>query len=146
MTPSRFDDYLAGNVSSLTKLEKEGLETFINTGCITCHIGNVLGGNMFQKFGLYGNYWDYTNSKPIDNGRFDVTQKESDKYVFKVPSLRNIDKTQPYFHDGSVSDLNEAVVIMAKTELDKDLSEDETTKIIAFLGTLTGEVPANLKK
>ena len=85
-------------------------------------------------------------SKPIDNGRFDVTQKESDKYVFKVPSLRNIDKTQPYFHDGSVSDLNEAVVIMAKTELDKDLSEDETTKIIAFLGTLTGEVPANLKE
>ena len=146
MTPSRFDDYLAGNTSALTEIEKEGLESFINTGCITCHIGNVLGGNMFQKFGLYGDYWDYTNSKPIDNGRFDVTQNESDKYIFKVPSLRNIDKTQPYFHDGSVEDLNESVVIMAKLELDKDLSEEETGKIVAFMGTLTGEVPARLKE
>lgn len=146
MTPSRFDDYLAGNTSALTEIEKEGLESFINTSCITCHIGNVLGGNMFQKFGLYGDYWDYTNSKPIDNGRFDVTQNESDKYIFKVPSLRNIDKTQPYFHDGSVEDLNESVVIMAKLELDKDLSEEETGKIVAFMGTLTGEVPARLKE
>ena len=146
ITPSRFDDYMAGNSSALTENEKEGLESFINTGCITCHIGNVLGGNMFQKFGLYGNYWDYTKSEPIDNGRFDVTKKESDKYVFKVPSLRNIDKTQPYFHDGSISDLNEAVVIMAKAELDKDLSEEEAGKIVAFMGTLTGEVPARLKE
>ncbi len=146
MTPSSFDDYLAGNSSALTENEKAGLESFINTGCITCHIGNVLGGNMFQKFGLYGNYWDYTKSNPIDNGRFDVTKKESDKYIFKVPSLRNIEKTQPYFHDGSINDLNEAVVIMAKTELDKDLSEEEAGKIVAFLGTLTGEVPARLKE
>ena len=101
---------------------------------------------MFQKFGLYGNYWDHTKSEVIDNGRFDVTQNESDKYLFKVPSLRNVEKTYPYFHDGSISDLKEAVVIMAKVELNKDLSDEETDKIVDFLGTLTGEVPAHLKE
>ena len=146
ITPTKFDDYLGGNVSALTENEKEGLESFINTACITCHLGNVLGGNMFQKFGLYGNYWDYTKSKVIDNGRFDVTQKESDKYIFKTPSLRNIDKTYPYFHDGSINDLKESVVIMAKLELDKDLSDEEADKIVDFLSTLTGEVPAHLKE
>lgn len=146
ITPSRFDDYLAGNTSALTENEKEGLDAFINTACITCHIGNVLGGNMFQKFGLYGNYWDHTKSEVIDNGRFDVTQNESDKYLFKVPSLRNVEKTYPYFHDGSITDLKEAVVIMAKVELNKDLSDEETDKIVDFLGTLTGEVPAHLKE
>jgi cytochrome c peroxidase len=146
MTPSKFDDYLAGNASALNEKEKAGLESFINTGCITCHIGNVLGGNMFQKFGLYGDYWEHTKSKVIDNGRFDVTQKESDKYIFKVPTLRNVDKTWPYFHDGSVKDLKEAVVIMAKLELDKNLTDTEADKIVEFLGTLTGEVPANMKE
>ena len=146
MTPSKFDDYLAGNSSALTEKEKAGLESFMNTGCITCHIGNVLGGNMFQKFGLYGDYWDYTKSKVIDKGRFDVTKKESDKYMFKVPSLRNVEKTWPYFHDGSVKDLKEAVGIMAKLELDKSLTDQEVDDIVDFLGTLTGEVPANMKE
>ncbi len=146
MTPSKFDDYLAGNSSALNEQEKAGLETFINTGCITCHIGNVLGGNMFQKLGLYGDYWELTKSKVIDNGRFDVTKKESDKYLFKVPSLRNVAKTWPYFHDGSVKDLKEAVVIMAKLELDKSLTDAEAGQIVNFLETLTGEVPANMKE
>ena len=101
---------------------------------------------MFQKFGLYGNYWEYTYSEVVDNGRFDVTQNESDKYTFKVPSLRNVEKTYPYFHDGSINDLNEAVVIMAKVELDKDFTEEDASKIVDFLGTLTGEIPADLKK
>ncbi|MEA1898939.1 MAG: cytochrome-c peroxidase [Bacteroidota bacterium] len=146
ITPARFDDYLSGNVSALTEVEIEGLQTFINTGCTTCHLGNALGGNMFHKFGLFGNYWDHTKSKAIDNGRFDVTQKESDKYVFKVPSLRNIDKTYPYFHDGSIDDLKESVLIMAKLELNKDLSDEEAEEIVSFLATLTGEVPAHLKE
>ena len=146
VTPSKFDDYLAGDASALSENEKEGLDLFINSGCITCHIGNVLGGNMFQKFGLYGNYWEYTYSEVVDNGRFDVTQNESDKYTFKVPSLRNVEKTYPYFHDGSINDLNEAVVIMAKVELDKDFTEEDASKIVDFLGTLTGEIPADLKK
>ena len=146
VTPSKFDDYLAGDASALSENEKEGLDLFINSGCITCHIGNVLGGNMFQKFGLYGNYWEYTYSEVVDNGRFDVTQNESDKYTFKVPSLRNVEKTYPYFHDGSINDLNEAVVIMAKVELGKDFTEEDASKIVDFLGTLTGEIPADLKK
>ncbi len=141
ITPSRFDDYLAGKESALNEKEKAGLETFINSGCTTCHSGNLLGGTMYQKFGLFGNYWEYTKSGKIDNGRFDVTGNEADKYFFKVPSLRNIEKTYPYFHDGSVQELREAVQIMAQSQLNKKLSDKELDDIIAFLKTLTGETP-----
>lgn len=146
ITPSKFDDFLAGNEEALTNEEKEGLETYIETGCTTCHAGNALGGNMYQKFGLFGNYWDLTKSKVVDNGRFDLTQNEADKYIFKVPSLRNIEHTYPYFHDGSVADLGESVKIMAKAELNKDLSAEDVDKIVTFLKTLNGEVPAELKQ
>ena len=146
ITPSRFDDFLAGDQDALSNEEKEGLEIYIGVGCTTCHMGNALGGNMYHKFGLFGNYWDLTKSKVIDNGRFDVTQNEADKYIFKVPSLRNIEHTYPYFHDGSVDDLGESVKIMAKAELNKDLSVDEVAKIVTFLKTLNGEVPAELKQ
>ncbi len=145
ITPSRFDDYLAGNKDALSTEEKEGLETYIGVGCTTCHAGNALGGNMFQKFGLFGNYWDLTKSKVIDNGRFDVTKNEADKYIFKVPTLRNVEHTYPYFHDGSVVDLSESVKIMAKAELNKDLSAEEVASIVTFLKTLNGEVSAELK-
>ncbi len=141
ITPSRFDDYLAGKEAALNEKEKAGLETFINSGCTTCHSGNLLGGTMYQKFGLFGNYWDYTKSGKIDNGRFDVTGNEADKYFFKVPSLRNIEKTYPYFHDGSVPELREAVQIMAQSQLNKTLSDKELDDIIAFLKTLTGKLP-----
>ncbi len=146
MTPTKFDDYLAGNNNALTEMEKEGLQTYINAGCVACHSGNALGGNMYQKFGLFGNYWEYTKSEKIDNGRFDVTKKESDKYVFKVPGLRNIEKTYPYFHDGSVGDLKQVVSIMAKSQSNKDLTEKEVNDIVTFLNTLTGEVPDELKE
>ncbi len=146
LTPSKFDDYLNGNTSALNADEKKGLETFINTGCITCHTGSLLGGNMFQKFGLYGNYWELTKSKEIDLGRMKETNNEVDKYMFKVPSLRNVAMTWPYFHDGSVRDLHDAVKIIAKLELNKDLSDEEINEIITFLNTLTGEVPADVKK
>jgi len=145
LTPSKFDDYLKGDENALNDEEKKGLELFINTGCITCHSGAAIGGNMFQKFGLYGNYWELTKSDPIDEGRFKETKNEADKYFFKVPSLRNIEKTYPYFHDGSVTDLNQAVTIMAKLQNNKDLSEEEAGSIVTFLAMLTGEVPAEMK-
>ena len=140
ITPSKWDDYLTGSAGALTLEQKRGLNSFLNVGCISCHMGTLLGGNMFQKFGVYGDYWEYTKSTVIDEGRFEVTKNEGDKYMFKVPSLRNVAETHPYFHDGSVADLGEAVKIMAKVNLNKDLTEPEVSDIVAFLGSLTGEV------
>ncbi len=141
MTHDRFDQYLKGDKDALTDVEKKGLETFINTGCIQCHIGPGLGGNMYQKFGVYGNYWEMTGSEHVDEGRYKVTGNETDKYMFKVPLLRNIEKTYPYFHDGSVAELDDAVRIMAKLQLNKDLTDEEVNNIVAFLKTLTGTLP-----
>lgn len=144
ITPSRFDNFIAGDQNALSTIEKEGLQLFISTGCIACHSGNVLGGNIYQKFGVFDDYWKYTRSKKIDEGKFEVTKKESDKYVFKSPSLRNIEKTYPYFHDGSVTDLKEAVTIMAKVQLNKKLSKNDLNSLVAFLNSLTGELPKNI--
>lgn len=146
ITPSKFDTYLAGDDNALNEQEKQGLETFITVGCISCHMGNILGGQLFQKFGLFENYWELTKSKKIDSGKFEVTKNESDKYFFKTPSLRNIEKTYPYFHDGSVEKLEDAVTIMGKLQLNKELSTQEVSDMIAFLKTLTGEVPKELKQ
>ncbi len=140
ITPSRFDKFLEGDLNALSEEEKKGLETFIDVGCITCHTGPLLGGNMFQKFGIHANYWEYTKSEKIDEGRYKVTNNEADKYVFKVPSLRNVEKTAPYFHDGSVQDLKEAVRIMAKVQLGKDLTDEQVNAIVQFLKSLTGEI------
>lgn len=144
ITPSRFDDFIAGNNDALSDVEKDGLQIFISTGCVACHSGNVLGGNIYQKFGIYDDYWKHTNSKIIDEGKFQVTKIENDKYIFKSPSLRNIEKTYPYFHDGSVNDLKEAVTIMAKVQLNKELSESDLNALVAFLNSLTGELPKNI--
>lgn len=146
ITPSKFDVYLQGNENQLNDLEKEGLKLFMDKGCITCHTGKTIGGNQIKKFGLFGNYWDHTGSKVIDDGLFNETGSESDKYSFKVPSLRNIEKTGPYFHDGSVTDLKEAVIIMAKVQTNKDLTNDEANAIVTFLNALTGEIPEEAKK
>ena len=140
LTPSVFDDYLNGDEGALNKDQKKGLYDFIEVGCITCHTGSGLGGNMFQKFGLYGDYWELTGSEKIDEGRFEVTGNEADKHVFKVPSLRNIEKTFPYLHDGSVSDLSEVIRIMGKLQLNKDLNEEQVLSIQNFLKSLTGEI------
>ncbi len=142
LTPSRFDEFLKGNPDALTEQEKRGLQTFIEVGCITCHTGPLLGGNMFQKFGLFGNYWEYTGSTRIDSGRYNETKNEADIFMFKVPSLRNITKTYPYFHDGSVWSLDSAIWIMAKVQLGKDLTQEQIEDIKAFLASLDGEVPA----
>lgn len=146
ITPSRFDEYLNGKKDALTLAEKKGLSSFINVGCTTCHTGEAIGGSMFQKFGVHKDYWELTKSKAIDEGKSKVSGVPEEKYVFKVPSLRNIEKTHPYFHDGSVAGLEEAVTIMAKAQLDKDLSESEKTNIVAFLRSLTGTVPVAYQK
>jgi cytochrome c peroxidase len=123
-----------------------GMQTFIDKGCVSCHSGISLGGESLQKFGVYGNYWEYTKSKNIDKGLFDITKKTDDLYVFKVPGLRNIEKTFPYFHDGSVKDLKDAVKIMGKLQLNKDLDEREIDNIVAFLSSLTADVDEKYKK
>ena len=146
ITPSKFDKYMNGDNDALSGKEKRGMKLFMDAGCITCHAGPLLGGNMYQKFGLVNDYWEYTKSENIDKGRFDVTNKESDLYVFKVPSLRNIEKTAPYFHDGSVQSLKDAIQIMGKTQLNRELSVKEVSGILYFLETLTGEVNEDLKK
>ncbi len=146
ITPSRFDEFLMGYEDVLTDQEKKGLQTFMDVGCTACHSGTVLGGSMYQKFGLAGNYWDFTNSEKVDNGRFLVTKNEADKMLFKVPSLRNIEKTHPFFHDGSVDNLPDAVRIIAKLQLSKDLTDQEVQEIVTFLKTLTGTVPPELAK
>ncbi len=145
ITPSKFDEYLAGNNAALNDQEKEGLQLFIDKGCIACHSGNALGGNIYQKFGVFDDYWNHTKSKKIDEGKFEATKNEADKYIFKSPSLRNVSKTYPYFHDGSVKELDEAVKIMAKVQLNIDLSDQEMKAVLAYLNSLTGEVPAELK-
>ena len=145
ITPSRFDDYIAGNNEALNDKEKRGLQTYMDSGCVTCHSGVLLGGNMYQKFGLFSDYWEHTKSKKIDNGKFDITDNQSDKYIFKVPSLRNIEKTAPYFHDGSISDLSDAIRIMAKTQVNKDLTDTQIIEIQDFLVTLTADIPSELK-
>lgn len=140
-TPTKFDKFLQGDAEALTADEKAGLTKFMDIGCTTCHIGPAVGGTMFQRFPLVGDdYKSLTGSKIDDKGVMEVSKKEEDKYMFKVPTLRNIHKTAPYFHDGSVADLNSAIKIMAKLELNKDISDDDVKLIALFLNTLTGEV------
>jgi cytochrome c peroxidase len=146
VTPARFDEYLKGKSDALTYEEKQGLQLFMDNGCATCHNGVALGGNSFQKFGAVENYRNYTGSKTNDEGKKEVTKNEADKDIFKVPSLRNITKTYPYFHDGSVEELNRAITIMGKIQLDKDLNKEQVNKIIAFLETLTSDVPDEVKR
>lgn len=137
VTPSRFDKYLAGDDEALTEAERAGLAKFLSVGCNACHIGPGVGGRDFRKLGQ-AKAW---TTELKDNGRFDVTKDAADKHVFKVPSLRNIDKTAPYFHDGSVKTLEEAVKLMGAHQLGRDLSDDDVASIVTFLKSLTGELP-----
>jgi|SRR5690625_644944 len=146
MPEARFDKYLEGDESALSAQEKRGLNTFIQSGCITCHSGVALGGQMLQKFGLYHDYWKHTESQDVDLGLFEISEKESDKYFFKVPGLRNIVHTAPYFHDGSIDDLAEAVRIMGKLQRDIDLSEEEVQDITVFFESLSADIPDDVKK
>ena len=135
VSPSRFDDYLGGKSDALSVAERKGLRTFIDTGCVECHKGPGLGGLGFRKFGVVSEYWKATGSQDIDKGRFGVTNDPADLYKFKVAGLRNVAMTPPYFHDGSVDALPKAVRIMAKVQLDTDLSDPEVDEIVTFLGS-----------
>ncbi len=148
LTPAPFDRYLGGETAALNTQAKRGLDKFIAFGCVGCHNGVTVGGQMYQKFGVTQDYWTLTGSQEIalfkgrDKGRFQDTKSDADAYIFKVQQLRNVAVTPPYFHDGSVADLRDAVRIMAKLQLGRDLSADDVGDIIAFLQSLTGEVPA----
>lgn len=137
---SRFDQFLRGNTKALTETETEGYNIFKAYGCVSCHQGVNVGGNMYQKFGVMGNYFaDRGNITKSDFGRFNLTGEEKDRYVFRVPSLRNIELTPPYFHDGSTKTLKEAIAIMGKYQLGRSLSDKQIDLIVEFLQTLTGE-------
>ncbi len=130
LTPSRFDKYLLGEEDALTSREKRGLNTFISKGCVGCHNGVGIGGASLQRF-------DYGT----DQGRFEVTKNEADRKVFRVPTLRNVELTYPYFHDGSVWSLKEAVMIMGEKQLGLKLKKKEVADITAFLKALSGQMP-----
>ena len=146
VSPSRFDEYLGGKSDALSSAERKGLRTFIDTGCVECHKGPGLGGLGFRKFGVFSDYWKATGSQDIDKGRFGVTNNSADIYKFKVAGLRNVAMTPPYFHDGTVGALPKAVRIMAKVQLDADLSDPEVDGIVTFLGSLTGTVPQGFER
>jgi cytochrome c peroxidase len=143
VTPAPFDKFLAGAGDALTDRQKSGLATFIEAGCADCHSGPLLGGGSLEKFGAVKDYWTATGSEKVDLGRFEDTKNDDDKYVFRVSMLRNIAKTAPYFHDGSVAELSDAVQIMADVQLGAKLSAADKASIVEFLQSLTGEVPPN---
>lgn len=143
VTPAPFDRFLGGDERALSGRQKAGLRAFIHTGCAGCHDGPLFGGGTFQRFGVVKDYWPETGSKKIDVGRFATTKKEEDRYVFRVPMLRNVAKTAPYFHDGSVERLDRAVRIMGAVQLGRTLDDATVKSIVAFLESLTGEVPAH---
>lgn len=137
---SRFDQFLQGDKQALTAAEQEGYRIFKNYGCVSCHQGVNIGGNIFQRFGVIGDYFaDRGNITKADLGRFNVTEDEADRYVFRVPSLRNVALTPPYFHDGSAPTLEEAISVMAEYQLGRPLSKQQTKLITQFLHTLSGE-------
>ena len=138
-TPGPCDKYLAGDEAAMSDDAKHGLAVFMASGCTGCHSGPLLGGSMYMKTGLTAPYADTT-----DTGRFGITKAEADKFMFKVPSLRNVAKTAPYFHDGKIADLPAAIREMGKLQLGKTFTDDEVKWIGAFLDALTGEVPAAL--
>ena len=136
LTPARWDKFLAGEKGALTDAEKAGFNTFVDVGCPTCHFGTYVGGTMFQKLGLV-KPWPSTR----DRGRFELTQKNEDYMVFRVPSLRNVAVTGPYLHDGSITSLAEVVHMMARHQIGKEITDAQAASIVTWLGTLTGEPP-----
>lgn len=141
VTPSRWDRYLGGDQRALTDQEVEGFKSFSDLGCMVCHTGELVGGTSYQRAGAM-NAWPNQQ----DLGRYEVTKSEADRMMFKVPTLRNVAKTAPYFHDASASTLDEAVRMMAHYQLDIELSATELANIVAWLGSLTGELPADYIK
>jgi cytochrome c peroxidase len=137
LTPARWDKYLDGDTHALTDQEKAGLHVYLRSGCDSCHAGRSMGGNSYQKLGVYRN-WPEERKDP---GRLTLTGQPRDQMYFKVPILRNVAQTGPWFHDGHVQTLEEAVRLMGKYESGHELSEAEVNSIVSFLHTLTGDIP-----
>ena len=141
ITPNApFDKYLRGDDSAISQEQKDGYELFKSKGCIACHHGINVGGNLYNKFGVM------KDVKSERLGRYEITKKESDKYYFKVPSLRNIEKTAPYLHDGRYDNLEDVVAFMALYQLGRTISKEEIQKITSFLYSLTGEISQSMRK
>lgn len=138
-TPGRWDKYLEGDENALTLKEREGLRTFLNSGCMVCHTGPLLGGATFERVGVVE---PWPNQK--DPGRMKITASAADRMSFKVPSLRNVGETAPYFHDGSGATLEEAVKMMGRHQLGLELGADEVDSIATWLRSLTSDLPPDL--
>lgn len=141
VTPDgRFDRFLRGESAAISATERHGYQLFKSYGCVACHQGVNVGGNLFQKFGVLGDYFADRGKTPTraDLGRYALTRRDADRFFFRVPSLRNVALTAPYFHDGSASTLEEAVTVMARYQLGRPVPETDLTAIVAFLKTLTG--------
>lgn len=142
VTPNaRFDRYLRGEREAITPEEERGYRLFESLGCVACHQGRNAGGNLFQRFGIFGTSGaESEDAREADLGRFTITGDPRDLRVFRVPSLRNVRLTAPYFHDGRTSSLEEAVEIMGRRQLGRELAQEEVRLIVRFLDTLTGEL------
>lgn len=136
ITHDRLDDFLKGDDKALTATELKGLDLFLTVGCTTCHNGPVIGANSYQKVGLVHPY------ETKDIGRFAISKEEGDEHKFKVPSLRNVVLTGPYFHDGKHTNLRDTILLMAHIQLDKQLTPDEADSLLAFMHTMTDKARA----
>lgn len=140
-TPAPFDAWLDGDDTAMTGTQKSGLRRFMDMGCAGCHGGGLLGAQSLQKFGLVADYREHTASAEPHRGLMERSGREADRDVFRVASLRNVAETAPYFHDASVPTLDQAVRIMARVQLGRDLDESATRELVSFLKSLTGDVP-----
>ena len=139
LTAAPLDRYLRGDQAALSPQARRGFRTFSDLGCVACHQGRHLGGNMFQVMGIFGDYFaDHGTGRAADLGRFNQTGDPADRHVFLVPSLRNVATTAPYFHDGSVATLGEAIRLMARYQLGREVTERQVADVAAFLHALTG--------
>lgn len=135
---SRFDQFLRGRTEALSAEEKEGYRLFQEYGCISCHQGVAMGGNLYQTLGVMEDYFAHRPNTPADQGRFNVTQQERNRHQFKVPTLRNIAITAPYLHDGSAKTLEDVLEVMWKSQLGRPVKPEEAKNLVKFLKTLTG--------
>lgn len=142
---SPFDRYLRGDEKAIDARAREGWRLFRELGCVSCHQGTNIGGNMYSRLGQFDDYFTLRPPKPSDLGRYNVTGREEDRFRFKVPSLRNVAQTAPYFHDGSIATLPEAVERIARSQLGLQLRPGETELIVAFLESLTAPLPESAR-
>jgi len=139
ITPnSPFDNFLNGDIEAISEKQKKGYELFKTIGCISCHHGVNIGGNHYNKFGVMNDV------KSFRKGRFEVTKKIEDKYYFKVPTLRNIEQTSPYLHDGRFKNLEDVVNFMANYQLGRNISKNDIELIVEFLNSLTAKIPKGI--